>query len=222
VGLQNASGDIILLLNSDTYLKEDSISITANKFVSDKKIGVACCRMIYPDGGLQFAARRFRSISWELLDLFRFVLLLLPYKKRAQLMLGKYFKNDFDTTCDWVSGAFFMFRKEILLQFPNQKLDERFFMYGEDHLWCWQINQLGYVNKFFCDTTIVHINNGSTSIEKQLALRKTMLDHELVIMKERKGSGIYYQLFTFIYAAKENSRNAIKYVWMKMTGKMLR
>jgi hypothetical protein len=88
VGLQNASGDIILLLNSDTYLKEDSISITANKFVSDKKIGVACCRMIYPDGGLQFAARRFRSISWELLDLFRFVLLLLPYKKRAQLMLG--------------------------------------------------------------------------------------------------------------------------------------
>ena len=222
LGISHATGDIILLLNSDTYLTEDSISITANKFISDKQIGVACCRMVYPDGRLQYAARRFRSISWEILDLFRIVLKLLPYKKRAQLMLGKYFKNDFNTNCDWVSGAFFMFRKELLQQLPGHKLDERFFMYGEDHLWCWQIQQIGYSNKFFSDTTIVHINNGSTSIEKQLKLRQTMLAHELVIMKERKGDGIYYRLFALIYAAKENGRNAIKYFWMKMTGKMMR
>lgn len=222
VGISNASGDIILLLNSDTYLTEDSISIAANKFIADKQIGVACCRMVYPDGGLQYAARRFRSISWEILDLFRIVLKVLPYKKRAQLMLGKYFKNDFNTTCDWVSGAFFMFRKELLQQLPGHKLDERFFMYGEDHLWCWQIQQLGYTNQFYSDTTIVHINNGSTSIEKQLKLRQTMLAHELVIMKERKGEGIYYRLFALIYGAKENGRNAIKYIWMKMTGKMMR
>ena len=221
LGISLATGDIILLLNSDTYLTEDSISITANKFISDKQIGVACCRMVYPDGGLQYAARRFRSISWEMLDLFRFILKVLPYKKRAQLMLGKYFKNDFNTNCDWVSGAFFMFRKELLQQLPGHKLDERFFMYGEDHLWCWQIQQLGYSNKFFSDTTIVHINNGSTSIEKQLKLRQTMLAHELLIMKERKGEGISYRLFALIYGAKENGRNAIKYFWMKMTGKMV-
>jgi hypothetical protein len=222
LGISHATGDIILLLNSDTYLTEDSIGIMANNITADTKIGVACCRMIYPDGGLQFAARRFRSISWELLDIFRFILLLLPYKKRAQLMLGKYFKNDFDTGCDWVSGAFFMFRRNVIDQLPGKKLDDRFFMYGEDHLWCWQIKQLGYTNWFFSNTTIVHINNGSTSIGKQLALRKTMLAHELVIMKERKGSGMYYLLFSFIYSAKENGRNAIKYLWMKMTGKMIR
>jgi GT2 family glycosyltransferase len=211
-----------LLLNSDTYLTEDSISIMAANLNAEPKIGVACCRMVYPDGGLQYAARRFRSISWELLDAFRFTVMLIPYKKRAQLMLGRYFKNDFDTACDWVSGAFFMFRKNIIDQLPGKKLDDRFFMYGEDHLWCWQIKQLGYTTCFFSNTTIVHINNGSTSISKQLKLRRTMLDHELIIMKERKGNGIYYILFSIIYSAKENTRNAVKYTWVKLTGKMMR
>ena len=222
VGISHAEGDIVLLLNSDTYLTEDSISISAKYLATDKNIGAMCCRMVYPDGGMQYPARRFRSILWELLDLFRFLLLLLPYKKRAQLMLGKYFKNDFDTACDWVSGAFFMFRKEILHQLPGNKLDERFFMYGEDHLWCWQITALGYTNHFISTTTIVHINSGSTSVSKQLQLRQTMLKHELVIMKERKGNGLYYFLFSLIYGAKENGRNAIKYLWMKLTGKMMR
>ena len=52
--------------------------------------------MLYPNGTLQHTARKFRTIKWEFLDLFRFGLFILPYKKRAQLMLGKYFKSDFN------------------------------------------------------------------------------------------------------------------------------
>ena len=64
-------------------------------------------------------------------------------------MLGKYFQADFNTKCDWLNGAFFMFRKDILSHLPGQKLDERFFMYGEDHLWCWEIQQAGFINYFY-------------------------------------------------------------------------
>jgi GT2 family glycosyltransferase len=222
LGISHATGDIILLLNSDTYLTEDTIAAAAKHLAHWPNCGALCCRMVYPDGNVQHAARRFRSIRWEVLDLFRFIPMLMPYHKRAQLMLGKYFNNDFDTVCDWVSGAFFMLRKEVVAKMPSQQLDDRFFMYGEDHLWCWQIQQLGYENRFFADSTFVHINSGSTSIKKQLALRWVMLRHELVIMQARKGKGLYYYLFTCIYMAKEGSRNAIKWLWMKMTGKIIR
>jgi GT2 family glycosyltransferase len=222
LGISHASGDIILLLNSDTYLTEDTISAAAQYLALQPNCGALCCRMVYPDGNVQHAARRFRSIGWELLDLFRFIPMLMPYRKRAQLMLGKYFKNDFNTDCDWVSGAFFMLRKAIIDKMSNQQLDDRFFMYGEDHLWCWQIKQLGYTNHFFSNTSFVHINSGSTSIEKQLALRRVMLRHELVIMQERKGKGLYYYLFAIIYTCKEVSRNVVKWLWMKATGKLIR
>jgi hypothetical protein len=49
-----------------------------------------------------------------------------------------------------------------------------------------------------------------------------MLGHELAIMKERKGGGFYYLVFSIIYSTKEGFRNLVKKIWMKLTGKMMR
>ena len=215
LGIKYAKGDLLLLLNSDTVLTEDSISKSANAFLSAKKIGVLGCRMTFPDGKVQFTARKFRSISWELLDLFRFLLWFLPYEKRASLMLGKYFRHDKSAEADWLNGAFFMISKEVLNKLSEAKLDDRFFMYAEDVLWCEQIKALGYRILFFADTTIIHINSGSTSAAKQLKLKKVMLKHECEIMALRKGKGLYYFIFWLIFSAKENARYLIKLLFKK-------
>lgn len=222
LGLQHASGNLVLLLNSDAYLTEDSISKSADFFLQHLDAGVIGCRMTYPDGTVQYTARRFRSISWELLDLFRFIPLLMPYKKRARRMLGKYFRHDENITCDWLNGAFFLFPRNILDHFPDKKLDERFFMYGEDQLWCEQVKNLGYTNYFYSGTTIIHISSGSTNLSKQLKLRNTMMKHELEIMKARKGKGIYLGVFNMIYVIKEKTRNFLKALYYRLSGKLIR
>lgn len=222
LGIAAATGDIILLLNSDTVLTEDSISLSARYLMAHPGAGVVSCRMTYPDGKIQYIARRFRSISWELLDLFRFIPMLMPYSTRAKRMLGKYFRHDTNLQADWLNGAFFMFPKKIMEQLPGNKLDDRFFMYGEDQLWCEQFKNLGYHHLFFADTTIIHINSGSTSLSKQLGLRKIMMKHELEIMRLRKGKGVYYFLFKLIYTGKESTRNLIKAIIFRMTGKLVR
>ena len=223
LGITKATGKYILLLNSDTYLTEDSISIAVATFENTKEpIGALGVRMVYPDQGLQYSARCFRSIRWEIFDLLRFIPLSMPYQKRAKLMMGKYFKTDFTTYCDWVNGAFFMFPKEILTKLPEHKLDERFFMYGEDHLWCYQFSALGYPSYFLSNTTIVHIHNASTKVNKQLQLVLKMIQNELEIMRERKGKGLYYYLFCLVYLCKEYSRYAIKYLVFKLKGKLIR
>lgn len=222
LGIAKANGDTILLMNSDTYLIEDSVSKAGKYMPALDRVGALGVKMKYPDGAIQHTARRFRSIKWELLDLFRFILYLLPYRKRAIIMLGKYFKSDFNCNCDWVNGAFFLFSKEILKHFPGGKLDERFFMYAEDQLWCWQFSQLGYKNYFYSETSIVHINNASTKREKRLQLLKTMFNHELEIMRERKGNGLYYLVFVLIYGTKEWVRFFVKSLVLRLTGKMMR
>ena len=221
LGIKQASGSYILLLNSDTILTEDSISKTVNAAKTHTDLGVVGCRMVFPNGKVQYSARKFRSISWELLDLFRFLLWFLPYNKRASLMLGKYFKHDKNWQVDWVNGAFFMFPKSVLQLLPNQQLDDRFFMYGEDVLWCEQIKNLGFVNYFYADTTIIHINSASTSASKQLQLKKVMLKHEKEIMKLRKGVGLYYFIFSLVFSAKENARYYIKRLIFLLTGKLV-
>lgn len=222
LGIQAAKGEFILLLNSDTLLNEDAISIAAGIMSAQPNLGALGVRMEYPDGTLQYTARKFRSISWELLDLLRFIPLLIPYDIRAKKMLGKYFKADMDVYCDWLNGAFLMLRKDVLQKMPGGKLDERFFMYGEDHLWGWQIQQLGYKCFFTAQTSIVHINSGSTKPKKQLQLIPVMFRNELAIMRIRKGKGLYYLCFLLLYGAKEWSRYFIKRIVFSLTGKKIR
>lgn len=222
LGIQQASGDHLLLLNSDTELKEDSITIALRSFSTNKNIGFVGCRMEYPSGEVQYTARRFRSLSWELMDLFRFVLVLMPAEQRAERMLGKYFRHNRSLVCDWLNGAFLLFERHLLDLFPNKKLDDRFFMYAEDQLWCEQAKEQGLYSYFVADTTIVHVNSGSSSLRKQLSNRLTMFRHELAIMKRRKGFGIYYLLFALVFGCKEYIRNGIKWLYYQLTGRLIR
>jgi GT2 family glycosyltransferase len=222
LGIAASKGKIVLLLNSDTYLQEDCISESVLYYESQSNIGVLGIKMIYPDGRIQHTARKFRSVSWEWLDLLRFIPMLLPYTKRAKLMLGKYFKSDFDMECDWLNGAYFMFSRSILPKKKGEKLDERFFMYGEDHLWCYQIQQLGYKNYFLSTAEVVHINNASTKKQNRLRLILVMINHELQIMQQRVGKGLYYYTFCSIYLFKEYARYAVKYVVYNLSGRVIR
>jgi GT2 family glycosyltransferase len=222
LGREEAAGDYVLLLNNDTVLKEDSISKAVDYLRRHPQTGVLGCRMIYPGGDVQHSARRFRSISWELLDLFRFIPMMMGYQRRSKLMLGRYFHCERDIECDWVNGAFFIFNRKIIQELPGKKLDERFFMYGEDQLWCWQIKKLGYKISFYAGTTITHIHSGSSDPRKQLSLRRTMMKHELEIMRERKGRGLYYLTFSAIYVFKDSLRNVAKWLVLTFSGKLPR
>ena len=222
LGLREAKGDLILLLNSDTLFTEDSLSIAVEQFSKDPTIGVLGCRQVFPDGTLQYTARRFRSISWELLDLFRFVLKFYSPDHRAQRMLGQYFMHDKSIYVDWVNGAFFLFPRKVIDQLPAKQLDDRFFMYGEDVLWCEQIKKIGYTVFFLTTTSIIHISSGSTALSKQLLLRKVMMKHEMAIMALRKGRGLYYYTFGCLFMGKEYLRLLIKWVYFKLTGQLIR
>lgn len=223
LGISHAKGDVILLLNSDTILQEDCISKAANSLQnSADDISVLTVHLTYSDGKYQHNARAFRSIRNEVLDALRPLLMLVPYASRAKLMLNQYFKGDFNTCCDWVSGAFFMFKKELLYKLPEKKLDERFFMYGEDQLWCYQFSQLGYKCYFLADTRMIHIANASTEPAKQLKVLKTIISRELEIMRYRKGTSLYYYAFAFIFIAKERARYYIKVAVQKLFNHRIR
>ena len=126
--IKYAEGDAILLLNSDTYFVEgvmDNIGAAYSALINlsqNDSVGVLTIRQLYPDGKFQHNARRFKSISWELLDLFRFIPYVMNKSKRVRMMLGKYFDGGENLDCDWVSGAFFMFLRRIIDELPDRKI----------------------------------------------------------------------------------------------------
>ncbi len=135
LGLTKASGDLVLLLNSDIELINDAISIAVDIFKTDPNIGVLSGQLLFPDGRLQAVTGRFPSIWRQLLELFRVSKFFSSHMKRS-FYLGNLWDHNFAVESDWVGGAFFLFQKSDLLHFPKHKLHDTFFMYGEDMQWC--------------------------------------------------------------------------------------
>jgi GT2 family glycosyltransferase len=195
LGIQHATGDYILLLNSDTELINNAPKICLDHLLKNKNTGVVTCQLIYPDGTIQFNCRRFRTISWELLEIFPFYKLL-PKAKREALMLHRYFDHKSFASCDWVWGTFMLFPKNILLQLPQQHLSDDFFMYCEDVLWGWDFKQLGYEIHFLPEARVMHIHKGSTSKEKLYKTRLMSIKNHAKFMKK-----FYPDLRWYIFAA---------------------
>ena len=167
LGMEYAIGNYILLLNSDTELIENSISICLDYMNNNKKVGVLSPKLIFPDGRHQSLAQRFPSLKYRLIELFR-MQKLLTKRKAGKILLGAYFDHNETTEVDWVWGAFFMFRKEIISLLPSQKLDDSYFMYYEDVQWCMDIKKLGYEIHYLSDTKVIHRLGGSAAKKSEL------------------------------------------------------
>lgn len=152
LGLQKAVGEYILLLNSDIELTENSIKTCLDTLKADKALGVVSPMLIYPDGKIQHIANKFPSVKYEIVEILRLHKFILP----PDYLLGFYFNHKVNKKVDWVWGAFFLTKREIIQRFPNNKLPDMYFMYFEDVAWCYAIKKMGYDIQYLATTKAIH------------------------------------------------------------------
>ena len=154
-GIKVAKGDTILLLNSDTKLLNDAISITYDFLNTHPNVGIVTCRLENEDGSPQNNCYHFPSISKTLIELLR-LQKFFPKSNFKKTLYGYFFDYDNIAYPDYIWGAFFMFPKKLLDIFPNQLLPETFWMYFEDMEWCWLARQAGYEIAFVPNGKVLH------------------------------------------------------------------
>jgi GT2 family glycosyltransferase len=201
LGVAAAKGEYLLLLNSDTELINNAPKICLDYIQAHPEVGMVSCQLQYPDGRIQATCRRFRTISWELLEIFP-LYKLLPKEKREALMLHHYFDHKRFADVDWVWGAYMMFPKAIIAQLPQKKLSDDFFMYCEDTLWCWDFKQLGYKIHYLPQAKVMHIHKGSVSKDKWIKIRTTSIKNHATLMKKFYPDFRWY-IFAAIYFTKQ-------------------
>jgi GT2 family glycosyltransferase len=161
-GMRAARGRLILLLNSDTYVRDDVIARMAVYVLSRPEIAMAACQLRYPDGRLQYCAFRplgIRQSLFEDLWLYKCV----PRAARDVLLLGGYWPCDREVEAGWIAGAFMMLRREVFEQTGG--FSEDFFMYGEDSEWCMRVRRAGYRIFYNPLGVVYHIGSVSSDLE---------------------------------------------------------
>lgn len=131
LGVAHASSEYILLLNTDAFLKPDSLSKLLSVLVNNKDTLAVAPELSYEDGRLQQSVGYFptlaRVVGWMWgLDKLPVIKSLFPTPYHFY-DLSKY-KNDLSP--DWLMGACVLLRKDAYLSVAG--FDEKIFMYGEE------------------------------------------------------------------------------------------
>lgn len=162
IGIKQAIGEYVLLLNPDTEVFADTLSKSLNFMKHHTDAGAMGCQMIYPDGREQASVRRLPTVWPILLLLFK-----VPKIFPNLSAIKKYLAEDFDysktQTVEQIMGAYMMIPRSVLDRIGL--LDERFFAWFEEVDLCRRISLAGHKIYYYPDTKIIH--HGGKSFAQQ-------------------------------------------------------
>lgn len=187
--LRQATGEFLFVLNPDTIVEEDTVSVLVDFMERHLACGAVGCRILNPDG--TFALESRRAFPTPPVAFYRMTGLsrLFPKSRRFGQYNMTWLPSDHIAEVDALSGSCMMVRKGALLysatayqSLENNALhqlgvsatsdltqqegaglmDEGFFMYGEDLDWCYRIQQAGWHIYYTPDTQIIHYKGEST------------------------------------------------------------
>lgn len=166
-GIKVTKGEYVLLLNSDTYLVENSLKKLVDLAKSMKNLGALGPLLLNEDRTIQQSAGFFPHLPqvfyWmSFIDDLPGGTILKPYHVDHNSF---YQKNH---QVDWVTAAAILVPKKVIANIGG--LDEGIFMYGEEVDWCYRIKKAGYKVYFSPTTSIVHIGRGSSGKISQNAI----------------------------------------------------
>ncbi len=158
--IRRAKGRYILLLNPDTVVEENTFEKTVAFMDQHPEAGGLGVKMIDGKGNFLPESKRGLPTPWvAFYKMFGLSKLFPKSRKFGKYHLSYLSENEIHEV-DVLAGAFMLMRKETLDKVGL--LDETFFMYGEDIDLSYRIQQGGYKNYYFPETTIIHYKGEST------------------------------------------------------------
>jgi len=158
-GIKTANGKYCLLLNSDTYLIENSFLKLVEKAEELKNLGAIGPLLLNEDKSIQQSVGFFPhlpQVFWwmSFIDDLPRGAILKPYHVDHDSFYRK------DRKVDWVTAAAILVPRNVIQRIGS--LDEKIFMYGEEVEWCFRIKKAEFAVYFSPCTKIIHIGRGSS------------------------------------------------------------
>jgi GT2 family glycosyltransferase len=173
-GIRLARGRYVLLLNSDTIVRQGALGSMAAFLDSEAAVGGVACKLLNEDGTIQASVGDRPGpmlLLFRLLGASRLISGDRPRRRLARsfgFLLGRtvrsyltpYAVDRSPVEVESISAACLMLRKEVVEQVGF--LDESFFMYLEDMDYCIRIRQAGWKLYYLPGGEVVHLGGGST------------------------------------------------------------
>lgn len=189
VGINASSSQYILILNPDTFVQPDAITVALSFIKQHPEAGAVGARMV--DGNGIFLLESKRGFPSLRTSLFRFTGMhrIFPRSSFFNAYYLGHLPDNLTGRADILTGAFMMIRREALEK--AGLFDTSFFMYGEDIDLSWRLVEAGFTNYFVAESRITHFKGKSTEKDDPGRIRNF---YGAMIIFARKHLGRSWQL----------------------------
>lgn len=170
-GILSSNGDYVLLLNSDTEFNSPVLQGLIEYMDKNDSVGVSSCGLLNEDLSIQGSGGYFPNLAklffWMFYidDIPLLSRLIKPFHPSSRDLLGNtIFEKKVEL--DWLTGAFFLIRREVVDQIGG--LDEDYFMYVEDVDYCYRAKKKGWRVVYLPKWNIIHLGGKSSHSEFRL------------------------------------------------------
>ncbi len=185
VGIREATGEFILLLNPDTELMDNAFEAMVRVMRANPDVAVLGPTLLNGDRSLQPSVRRFPTPLSQAL-----VMLKLHHMLPRLKPLMSYFASGFDylapSSVDQVMGAAFMVRREAFEKLGL--LDERYFIWFEEVDFCRRVVDAGMDVMYTPEARVIH--HGGESFGQVFGPKKQRMFNDSLLKYIRKHYGI--------------------------------
>lgn len=166
-GIESSRGEYVLLLNSDTIVQPEALSLMFAFSRAHPEAGIVGAALLNPDGSPQRCFGRLPNLLTESVG---------AWGLDRQWPLSQLYDCKLDDTIEyrqtgWIMGAAMLIRRQVLR--PVGLIDESYFMYSEEIDLCYRIARAGWKNYVLPAARIIHL--GGQSTRQTLALMKAEL-----------------------------------------------
>lgn len=193
IGIRQARGRYILLLNPDTEIVDDALRVMISYLEENEDVGVVGPQLRYPDGSVQSSRRRFPTVVTAFLE----STWLEPWAPAR--LLERYYvldrPDDATSNVDWVVGACLLTRREVVEQVGL--LDEDYFMYSEELDWCRRIKTAGWRVVYLPAAKVIH-HEGKSSEQAVTARHINFHRAKLRYFRKHHGRLVCFILRSFL------------------------
>ncbi|MEM6560123.1 MAG: glycosyltransferase family 2 protein [Planctomycetota bacterium] len=180
---EDACGDMLLLLNSDTELLGDAVTQAVRYHDTTDGVGIVGGRTFFADGRLNPNSCHGRPTPWSMLCMAA-GFSVLARRRAAALIAGALhpeglgaWQRDTAREVDAITGCFLLMARDLWNELGG--FDKRFFMYGEDTDLCLRAKQLGARSAVCPDARLIHHGGRSDRVRADKMIKLFRAKHQL-------------------------------------------
>jgi GT2 family glycosyltransferase len=185
LGLERARGRYVLFLNPDTEVGTGTVEASVAALDGDATIGAVGCKLLYPDGSVQYEggrkAYRLRHLAYELLYLH----MLFPRSRVFGDHLLGHWAHDTDRDVEAICGAYMLARSDAVREIGG--IPDEVFMYFDDLAFCLRLTRRGWRIRYLAGVETVHYTNQSSLQRRDARWDLLEPEYKVRLIRERSG-----------------------------------